>query len=323
MVTAIATAADLPAFDASIAGTPSSFDIVAHGLMFPEGPIVFSNGTLMCVEIARGTLSRIDRDGTASIVSRLGGGPNGAAIGPDGACYVVNNGGLIIRQTGARTTFSIPARYEGGSVQRVDLRTGTFKTLYTSVHGKRLKAPDDIVFDSFGGFWFTDTGKIHPRFTDHGGLYWARPDGSDVREMVYPLTTPNGVALSPDRRTLYVTLSLTRQLVSFRIVGPGQLAQRDGRPDMTLVASLGGNMIFDSMCVEADGTLVVAAVLAGKILRLAPDGTVIGEIVLPDRAVTNCAFGGRDLRTLYVTLSQTGRIAAVPWPGQGLKLLYR
>ncbi len=319
----LAAAVDLRPYAAARAEPPSGLEIVAHGLMFPEGPMAFSDGTLMCVEIARGTLSRIGVHGTASVVSQLGGGPNGAAIGPDGACYVVNNGGLVIRQAGGTTTFAIPSDYEGGSVQRVDLQTGTFETLYTAVDGNRLKAPDDIVFDSFGGFWFTDTGKIHPRFIDHGGLYWARPDGSEVREVVYPLTTPNGVALSPDRRSLYATLSLTRQLVRFQIVGPGQLEQRGGKPVMTLVASLGGNMIFDSMCVEADGTLVVAAVLAGKMLRIAPNGTVIGEIALPDRAVTNGAFGGPDLRTLFVTLSQTGRIAAVPWPGKGLKLLYR
>ena len=297
--------------------------IVAHGLMFPEGPIAFADGTLMCVEIGRGTLSRIRPDGTASVVSRLGGGPNGAAIGPDGACYVVNNGGLLIRQRDGGMSFTIPPGYEGGFVQRVDLRTGAFTTLYTGVGGNRLRAPDDIVFDGHGGFWFTDTGKIHSRYTDHGGIYWGRPDGSEVREVVYPLITPNGIALSPDRRTLYATLSLTRQLVSFRIIGPGRLAQRDGRPDMTILAGLGGTMILDSMCVEADGTLVVAAVLAGKMLRRAPDGTIVGEITLPDRAVTNGAFGGPDLRTLYVTLSQTGRIAAVPWRWAGLKLLYR
>ena len=123
--------------------------------------------------------------------------------------------------------------------------------------------------------------------------------------------------------TLYATLSLTRQLVSFRITGPGRLAQRNGRPDMAILAGLGGTMILDSMCVEADGTLVVAAVLAGKMLRLAPDGALVGEVALPDRALTNGASGGPDLRTLYVTLGRADRIAAVPWPGMGLKLLYR
>ncbi len=62
-----------------------------------------------------------------------------------------------------------------------------------------LRGPNDIVFDAHGGFYFTDHGKRRPRDTDLGGLYYAKIDGSDIRELVQPMIFPNGVGLSPDR----------------------------------------------------------------------------------------------------------------------------
>src|SRR5207342_2692155 len=69
---------------------------LATGLMFPEGPVAMPDGSTLVVEIGRGTLTRVPSGGGApEVVADLGGGPNGAAIGPDGACYVVNNGGFL------------------------------------------------------------------------------------------------------------------------------------------------------------------------------------------------------------------------------------
>ena len=67
---------------------------VARGLQFPEGPVALADGSVLVVEIRRGTLSRVAPDGTVTVVAETGGGPNGAAIGPDGAVYVCNNGGF-------------------------------------------------------------------------------------------------------------------------------------------------------------------------------------------------------------------------------------
>ncbi len=86
----------------------------------------------------------------------------------------------------------------------VNVATGTVEALYTHCDGVPLHGPNDIVFDSHGGFWFTDFGK---RFADRlmlGALYYARTDGSFIRRAAFPLLTPNGVGLSPDERTLYV-----------------------------------------------------------------------------------------------------------------------
>ncbi len=320
----IAASAALVSATAKAAQPQDTIRILTTGLLFPEGPVALDDGSVLCVEIARGTLTRVHADGTKSVVAKLGGGPNGAAIGPDGACYVANDGGLTWKtQNGQTLPTGVPANFAGGSIQRVDLHTGAIRTLYTHVGTNQLKGPNDIVFEPSGGFFFTDTGKFYARTEDRGGVYWAKPDGSEIREVVYPLVTPNGIMLSPDRQTLYVASTATRQILSFRVTGPGQLAQKDGRAEMKVVASLGGILNFDSMCMQADGTLVVAAGFPGQLLQISPDGNVLDKMSLPDAAVTNAAFGGHDMRTLYVTFSATGRIAVLPWSRPGLKLLYR
>ena len=76
-------------------------EVVATGLRFPEGPVPMPDGSVLLVEIARGTLTRVAPDGSLSVVAELGGGPNGVAIGPDGAAYVCNNGGFQWTRAGA------------------------------------------------------------------------------------------------------------------------------------------------------------------------------------------------------------------------------
>ena len=98
--------------------------VVATGLKFPEGPIALDDGSILIVEIARGTLSRILPDGTINVVAETGGGPNGAAIGPDGYCYICNNGGFEwIERNGKIFPGNQASHYQGGSIQRVDITT--------------------------------------------------------------------------------------------------------------------------------------------------------------------------------------------------------
>src|SRR5215470_8805131 len=114
---------------------------IAGGLKFPEGPIAMPDGDVVLVEI--------------------GAGPNGAAIGPGGKCFVCNNGGLEWHDRGGRL---LPGFNEKtpGSIQVVDLDSGRFETLYDSCDGRKLSAPNDLVFDRQGGFYFTDHGKTSP-----------------------------------------------------------------------------------------------------------------------------------------------------------------
>src|SRR5688572_3502840 len=133
---------------------------LATGLRFPEGPVAMDDGSVILVEIARGTLTRVDADGKVEVVAELGGGPNGAALGPDGAMYVCNNGGCFSwdEVMGLTIPGSVPDAWEGGSIQRVDLTSGEVTTLYTTSSGRQLRAPNDLVFDGNGGFWVSDHG---------------------------------------------------------------------------------------------------------------------------------------------------------------------
>src|ERR1051325_5374717 len=160
--------------------------ILAEGLQFPEGPIAMRDGSVVLVEIRRRTLTRILPSGRTEVIAELGGGPNGAAIGPDGAVYVCNNGGFEWRHWDSLLVPAGTAKdYQTGRIERVDLATGKFERVYDSVNGNRLCGPNDIVFDRQGNMWFTDLGKHFARQRDISGLYYARPDGSSITEVSY------------------------------------------------------------------------------------------------------------------------------------------
>ncbi|HEX7095081.1 MAG TPA: SMP-30/gluconolactonase/LRE family protein [Acidimicrobiales bacterium] len=304
--------------------------VVATGLRFPEGPVALPDGSLLVVEVRGGTLSRVLADGAIETVAQLdpsgNGGPNGAAIGPDGAAYVCNNGGFawstrngleipIDPETGG----NVPPGFTGGWIDRVDLRTGEHTVLYRDCDGVPFTGPNDIVFDETGGFWFTDLGKSHPRSWDKGGVYYARADGSDVQRVIYPLLTPNGIGLSPDGSTLYVAESHTGRLWAFDLDGPGRLRPAERGHGGRCIANTLGH--FDSLAVDSAGYVVVAAISDGLCV-VAPDGSGHSYVPMPDPMTTNVCFGGNDLRTAFVTLSGSGRIVALEWPRPGLALAF-
>lgn len=296
----------------------------ATGLRFPEGPVAMADGSVLVVEIAAGRLTRIEPDGTKTVVAETGGGPNGAAIGPDGMCFVCNNGGMSWHERKGRL---VPAGavegHRGGSIQKVDLKTGTVETLYTECEGRPLSAPNDLVFDRAGGFWFTDNGRTLDRRRDVTGVFYATPDGSEIREVVFPMLSPNGVGLSQDESRLYVAETATGRLWAYDLQGPGQLAGRfaSTRGERgKLVVGLPGYQLFDSLAVEADGRVCVATLVNGGITVVDPEGGSLEHVPYPDPGTTNVCFGGADMRTAFITLSTTGRLVETRWPRPGLRL---
>jgi gluconolactonase len=315
---------------------------LADGLEFPEGPVALApsrrseaspvgmarelapgDGSVLLVEIFAGTLTRVTPDGTKTIVARTGGGPNGAALGPDGKCYICNNGGFRWHIEGTHRRPLMQADdYRGGRIERIDLATGAVETLYRAAGEVPLRGPNDLVFDAQGGFYFTDLGKVRAREMDRGAVYYAKADGSFITEVAFPMVTPNGVGLSPDEKTLYVAETESARLWAFDIIEPGVVAKQPwpsphgGR----LVAGVGGYQRFDSLALDADGRICVATLVNGGITVISPDGRHIEHHPMPDLMTTNICFGGPDLKTAFVTLSWTGKLVAIDWPSAGLKL---
>jgi gluconolactonase len=297
--------------------------VVTTGLRFPEGPVALNDGSVLVVEIESGRLMRVLPSGEKRVVAELGGGPNGAAVGPDGKCYVCNNGGFDWIST---DTFLRPhgraTGYKGGRIERVDLKTGDVETLYTHCGDVPLYGPNDIVFDKQGGFWFTDHGKTYGRLMDRGAVYYARRDGSLIKEAVFPIITPNGVGLSPDEKTLYVTETETGRLWRFPITGEGEVAKEPWPSPHggTILHGMAGYQRFDSLAVEANGNICVATLVRGGISVFAPDGLLLEFWSAPEPYCTNICFGGPGLNTAFITLSGTGKLIAVDWPRPGLPL---
>jgi gluconolactonase len=309
-------------------GVTLELEVVADGLLFPEGPVAMADGSVLVVEMCGGRITRVQPDGTTATVAETGGGPNGLAIGPDGAGYVCNNGGVAWQLVDGLVVAYGPADdYAGGSIQRVDLATGAVTTLYTECDGVRLNGPNDIAFDSAGGFYFTDFGHVHERTRDRGALYYARPDGSSIREAAFPLFDPNGVGLSPDETRVYVSESVTARVLAFDVEAPGRFATVDDppyhyAPGTHLLAAVAAHapQCLDSLAIDGRGNVCVGTLENPGITVVSPDGAQQFLPLPGDALTTNLCFAGDDRRSAFVTRSETGALGRVCWPLPGAPL---
>ena len=290
------------------------------------------------------------------------GGPNGCALGPDGHLYVANNGGFnwIPIPVGDQTIcigVGQPPEYSGGRIERIDLEDKTVTTLYTDCskgyelqglpnpvskevdleESVKLRGPDDLVFDENGNFWIPDFGKVRARDADVTGIFYAKHDGTDIREILFPLAAPNGIALSPDGKRLYTSLTYSRQINYWELeeAGTSRIKPNPATADgaYCLSAKLPGQSILDSMAVDSVGNVYVATMLPegntplanGGITIISPDGKTIEnmEIQIPGKfspLPSSMCFGGHDMKTLYVTCGAAGLLAKVRMHIPGLKL---
>ena len=257
----------------------SELRVVATGLCFPEGPVAMRDGSIVLVEIERQTVSRVLPDGTVQVIARTGGGPNGLAVGPDGAFYVCNNGGFAWRlEENLFRPAMASSDYIGGRIERVDPNTGAVRVLYDHCGANKLNGPNDIVFDAHGGFYFTDLGKTRARDRDNGVIYYALADGSKIVEVAYPVADPerhrpvagrHGALRRRDRAGAAVGVRHHRARRGER--------SKAGRHRMAAgwSSGLGGFQRFDSLAVEAAGNICVATLITGCISVIAPDGRLV------------------------------------------------
>ncbi|WP_422003204.1 di-heme-cytochrome C peroxidase [Reyranella sp.] len=320
-----------PIYDAS------TLAVVCQGLGFSEGPIALPDGSVLLVDIRKQCLTRVLPDGSQVVVAKIPGGPNGAAFGPDGRLYICNNGGFEWQQfpLPGGQVISLGERqakdYAGGSVQVLDLSTGRLETLYTDCaigtemgglrarvprevpSPSRLRGPDDLVFDSSGGFWFADFGKSRGRDKDITGIYYAHTDGSYIREKIFPLDGPNGIALSPAGDRLYVSLTFRRQLLYWELDRPGSIRPNPATVDGAYVLNAAMPGDLDSIKVDSEGNVHAVTILPsntplcnGGITVVSPSGEIVErfELAVPGKAMpmpSNLCWGGPDGRTAWIT----------------------
>ena len=305
----------------------TEFAEIASGLRFPEGPIAMPDGSVILVEMFGKVITRVLPDGSKQKIADIPGGPNGIAIGPDGAIYLCNNGGSFSEVDFLGLTFPgpfNPDNYIGGRIQRVDIATGKVTDLYTECDGIKLRGPNDLVFDKQDGMWFTDHGIREHRKADFTGIYYAKTDGSMIKEVIFPTESPNGIGLSPDGTKLYWAETHTGRVFHVTVTAPGETTPFSPIDPSGLLCGLPGLQLFDSLAVDGDGNVCVATLglQTAGITVISPDGVVLEQILTGDPLTTNICFGGPDNKTAYITLSGTGRLVSMPWRYKGLKLNY-
>jgi gluconolactonase len=302
---------------------------LARGLAFPEGPIVDDDGLLVS-EMAAGRVTRLAPDGTTEVVAETGGGPNGLGRLPDGRLLVCQGGGS--RWQTRPWPFDLPGSVDltlpagpaddalTPQVQVID-RDGAVTTLtdrFVGVDGveRPLGRPCDVCVDAEGGFWMTDGGASHGRDRGMSGLLYGAPDlalGAPLREVLYPLEMPNGVALSRDGAHVYVTETRTRRVWALGVAPGGRVESARG---FATVPS-GGPMNFggaDGVCVDDAGRVIVATLGTGGVTVFSPAGELLGALVLDDRMTSNAVFDPTS-PSLFVTLGSTGAVLVIDdWP---------
>jgi gluconolactonase len=302
----------------------AEFTEITSGLRFPEGPIAMPDGSIVLVEMFGPRITRILPNGTKETVAEIVGGPNGLAVGPDGAFYLCNNGGCFTEVDMGGLTFPGPFNpdtYVGGRIQRVDPATGNVTDLYTECAGRPFRAPNDLVFDNAGGFYFTDHGirDLAARTTDLTGIYYAKADGSMVNEVAFPVEAPNGIGLSPDGSIVYWAETHSGRVFRRRVTAPGVLEETTPLDPWPVLCGLPGYQLLDSLAVDGAGNVCVATLANGGVTVISPDGELLEHIATGDPLTTNICFAGD---TAYITMSGFGKLVSMPWPWGGLALNY-
>ena len=204
---------------------------------------------------------------------------------------------------------------EGGAgrVTRTNMKTGKIEILADGFDGKRFAAPNDLCIDPQGRVYFTSRSAVKdPEGENPKGVYRIDPDGTVQRILVFPkVHMPNGIVLSPDNKTLYLIeahpdANHHRDIRAYDLLSNGKVAN-----ERVLINFYPGRS-GDGMCIDAEGNLYVAAGLHKTrntsetldtkpgIHVISPAGKLIAYRETPEDTITNCTFGGKDLRTLYV-----------------------
>jgi gluconolactonase len=285
---------------------PDAKAVSAAGVCFLEGPAVDDKGNVFFSDIAGNRILKMTPEGVVSVFRADSGRTNGNTFDAQGR---------LISCEGAE--FGAGGRRR---VVRTDMKTGEVTVLAERFDGKRYNSPNDVCVDTKGRIWFTD-----PRYgadrkdleLDVEAVYRIDPDGKVTRVLSQPdIQRPNGIAITPDAKTLYVIDSHSdkggnRKIWSFEVSAEGKLGNKK------LIYDFGKGRGGDGMRLDTKGNLwVTAGIMTPRgpgettdvppgVYVISPAGKLLGRIPIPEDLITNLAFGGPDRKTLYITAGKT------------------
>jgi gluconolactonase len=279
---------------------------VAAGVCFLEGPAVDAAGNVFFSDISGNRILKMDSQGSVSTFRADSGRTNGNTFDAQGrliSCEGAENG------PGGRRR-----------IVRTDMATGEVEVLTDRYEGKRYNSPNDVVVDSLGRVWFTDPLYAPDRSVmeqKDEAVYRIDRDGKVTRVITQPaIGRPNGLAITPDARTLYLVDSDpspggNRKIWTFEISADGAAGKQ------RLVYDFGRGRGGDGMRLDSRGNLWIAAGITVTrhanetaevppgVYVVTPEGKLLGRIPIPEDVITNLAFGGPDKKMLYVTAGKT------------------
>lgn len=252
------------------------------GFGFTEGPAADAEGNVYFTDIPKETIHKIALDGKLSTFVEKSRHANGLMFNGRGELVACEMDGQVV------------AYSTDGKTRRV---------LADKHEGKRFNAPNDLVVDQHGGVYFTDPEFRAPKEWPQviRSFYYVAADGKVTRLADKDQPNPNGIILSPDEKTLYVVPSGSAKMMAYPVTGPGkigegkvfcELDQQKGMKDK------GG----DGLAVDVTGNLYITSNLGVQVFD--PKGSKLGIIAFPEQPA-NVEFGGKDLKTLYVTARES------------------
>lgn len=297
-IVAVATGASFTALSCFSADVPRVEVATTAALL--EGPASDRLGDVYFSDLANQRIWKLGADGVRSVYRERSNVAIGLLVDPQGrliACEGGNFDGPGFKWTGTPR------------VTRTTLDTGEIEILADSFEGKPLVRPNDVTIDSMGRLYFTDM--------EDASVYRIDGPGKVARILAAPdVASPNGIQVSPDDRTLYLVESGQgpsdrREIRGFDLLPDGSVRNPRTHYDFFPGRSA------DGMSIDVDGNLYASAgmnhlrgtseTLAAKtgVYVISPAGRLLNLIPIPEDVITNNAFGGADMKTLYVTAGKT------------------
>ena len=277
---------------------------IATTAAFTEGTAVDAEGNVYFTETASQRIMRLSVDGVLTTFRESSNEANG---------LIFDDQWRLIACEGSDSIRNRPR------VTRTDLTTGRVEVLAERYEGKLLNKPNDVTIDGKGRIYFTDPnwGDAGPGKVGVSGVYRIDPDGKLTRILASPeIQRPNGISISPDDRTLYLVEANgaeggTRMIRAYDLQPDGSVR------NMRVHYNFYPGRSADGMSIDVEGNLYAAAGLHRRrgtsetldtrpgIHVISPQGKLLQYIPIAEDTITNCAFGGPDMKTLYVTAGKT------------------